>query len=318
MQRPQTPLKNHPFKSQMIKSSSGANLNLYTTRAEVDPKAVIQISHGMSEHAARYERFANALASNGYHTIAHDHRGHGKTTAPDAPIGQFATQDGWNKVLADVDAVNGYARKTFPDLPVCAFGHSMGATIAASYVLNYPLRADAAAIWNGSMTGFLPNLLVQVLKIERMLKGSDVVSTWGDVLTFQAWNKAFKPNRTQSDWLSRDPDEVDKYVADPLCGFSVNIGLWLDLLGGLNDLSDMDKINSIRKDMPFHVLGGAVDPCSSHSKAVNQLGDRLLSAGLTDITKIVLPETRHESLNEVNRDETTAQFIKWLDERFSK
>ena len=311
-------MKNYPFDSQLIESSSGAHLNLYTTRTDITPKAVIQINHGMSEHAARYERFANALAANGYHTVAHDHRGHGKTTAKDAPIGQFAAHDGWSKVLVDVDAVNGHARETFPGLPVCVFGHSMGATITASYVLNYPSRADAAAVWNGSMTGFLPNLLAWVLKFERMLKGSDVPSTWGDAMTFQTWNKAFKPNRTQSDWLSRDRDEVDKYVADPLCGFSANIGLWLDLLEGLNNLSDMNKINSLNKNMPFHILGGAADPCSSHGKAVSQLGERLLKAGLTDVTKVILPETRHESLNEINRDETTAQFTKWLDERFSK
>ncbi|MEM9280037.1 MAG: alpha/beta hydrolase, partial [Pseudomonadota bacterium] len=116
----------------------------------------------------------------------------------------------------------------------------------------------------------------------------------------------------------RDEAEVDKYVGDPLCGFSVSIGLWLDLLAGMNDLADMRKIGSLRKDMPFHLLGGDADPCSTKGKAVPQFGGRLLKAGLKDVTRIVLPDTRHESLNEINRDETTMSFIKWLDERFAK
>ncbi|MEM7215319.1 MAG: alpha/beta hydrolase [Pseudomonadota bacterium] len=305
-------------KPSFIESPTGARLKLFTSNAGKKAKAAIHINHGMSEHTGRYDRFANALAEAGYSVVAHDHRGHGETTAPDAPLATFAQEDGWRKVLADVDAVNDHAREIFPGLPICTFGHSMGATIASAYVLNYPNKSDAAAIWNGSMTGFLPNLLANVLKVERMLKGSDVASSWGDALTFQAWNKEFKPVRTQSDWLSRDEAEVDKYVADPLCGFSVSIGLWMDLLNGMNDLADKNKIRTLRKDLPIHLLGGAADPCSTKGKAVTQFGNRLKGEGLSDVTQIILPETRHESLNEINRDETTADFIKWLDVRFAK
>lgn len=295
---------------------SGAKLRVFTCKPKGKPKAVIQINHGMSEHAARYERFAKFLAQNGYATIAHDHRGHGETTAPDAPLGSFGKSNGWTKVLSDVDAINDYARKTFPDTPICIFGHSMGATVSASYILNHPEKTDAAAIWNGSMTGFLPNLLANLLKIERMLKGSDVTSTWADALTFKAWNKEFKPVRTDVDWLSRDPDEVDKYVADPLCGFPVTTGLWLDLLSGMNDLANIEKINSLKKAMPVHLQGGSVDPCSSKGKAVTQFGNRLKQSGLTDVTQTILPDTRHESLNEINREKTIEDFVNWLDERF--
>ncbi|MEM9277146.1 MAG: alpha/beta hydrolase, partial [Pseudomonadota bacterium] len=177
------------YKGSFLESTTGARLRTYTCNAGKKTKAVLHINHGMSEHAGRYERFALALAEDGYSAVAHDHRGHGETTAQDAPQATFAKTNGWRKVLADVHAVNTHARETFPDKPICTFGHSMGATIAAAYVLSHPEKSDAAAIWNGSMTGFLPNLLAQVLKIERMLKGSDVVSTFGDALTFEAWNR---------------------------------------------------------------------------------------------------------------------------------
>ncbi|MEM9332194.1 MAG: alpha/beta hydrolase [Pseudomonadota bacterium] len=304
------------FEAIFLESTTGANVRTYVCETNLAPKGVVHINHGMSEHAARYERFANDLADKGYHTVAHDHRGHGETTASDAPLGSFATSEGWKQVLADVQATNSYIKERFTTLPVCVFGHSMGATIAASFVLNYPEKADAAAIWNGAVTGLLPNLLAKLLLVERMLKGSDVPSTWADALTFQAWNREFKPLRTQSDWLSRDPVEVDKYIADPLCGFSANIGLWLDLLQGSNDLADMNKISNLNKDMPVHLLAGAADPCSNKGGSVEQFSARLEKAGLTDVTKKILPDTRHESLNEINRDDTTANFIQWLDGRF--
>ncbi|MEM7067317.1 MAG: alpha/beta hydrolase [Pseudomonadota bacterium] len=306
------------YTSQFLDSPTAARLRVFTRNAGKNAKGIVQINHGMAEHAARYERFAETLAAAGYHTICHDHRGHGETTAPDAPLGQFARNDGWRLVLNDVAFLIEHARNTFPDLPVCLFGHSMGATVTASFILHHPKKADAAAVWNGSMTGFLPNLLKFLLKIERMLKGSDVPSGWADGLTFKAWNKEFKPVRTEFDWLSRDEAEVDKYVADPLCGFPVNVGLWLDLLEALDGLADETRINTLENTMPINLLGGASDPCSTHGKAVTQFGDRLEKAGLNDVTRTILPDTRHESLNEINRDETMTNFIAWLDGRFGR
>ena len=305
------------FTQGTLESPTGARLNCYRSKTRKKPNAIIQINHGMAEHGARYQRFMAALAKAGYHSVVHDHRGHGSTEADDAPLGSFGNADGWQKVLDDVSAVHADIRSTYPGVPVVCFGHSMGATIAASWTLNTDKPADALAAWNGSCTGFLPSMLVFMLKIERMFKGSDTASSLAAALTFDAWNKSFKPNRTEFDWLSRDHQEVDKYVADPLCGFACTNGLWLDLLGGLNGLADRERIVRLPKSLPVHLLAGAEDPCSSKGQAVTQFSARLMQAGLTDVTAINLPGTRHESLNEINRDETTGNFIKWLDERFA-
>lgn len=306
------------FKPDTLESPTGARLTLYRSKTRKKPKAVIQINHGMAEHGARYERFMAALAKAGYHSVVHDHRGHGSTRADDAPLGSFGANNGWQKVLDDVSTIHADIRDTHPGVPVVCFGHSMGATIAASWTLNASKPADALAAWNGSCTGFLPSMLAFMLKIERMFKGSDTASSLAAALTFDAWNKSFKPNRTEFDWLSRDEQEVDKYVADPLCGFACTNGLWLDLLAGLNGLADREKIARLPKSIPVHLLGGAVDPCSSKGKAVTQFSARLKQSGLTDVTAIILADTRHESLNEINRDETVANFIKWLDTRFAR
>ncbi len=307
--------KNSNWKAHRIKSSSGAGLRLFICMA-AKPKAVIQINHGMAEHAWRYQRFAQFLAARGYHSFVHDHRGHGETIAPDAPQGVFARSGGWQKVLEDVRCVNQHIHETTHGLPAICFGHSMGSTIAASYMLHHPETIDGAAIWNGSRTGLLPGLLTLLLNFERMFKGSDVPSQLASTLTFEAWNKTFKPNRTGSDWLSRDEAEVDKYIADPLCGFSCSNGMWLDLLGGLQALSDKGKIAALPRNLPVHILAGAADPCSSHGKAATQLANRLEAVGMKDITTAILPDTRHECLNELNRNETMADFADWLDARF--
>ena len=302
------------FKSEKVTSTTGAKLRLYV--AEIDDKkakGIVQINHGMAEHGARYERFCAFLNANGYHAYVHDQRGHGHTKAADAHTGVFAKRDGWQKVLEDVAFVNAHIRDKHPDLPVVCFGHSMGSTIALSYAQKHPETIDALAVWNGSETGFAPAFLRQLLKVERMFKGSDVPSLLARKLTFEDWNNKFKPNRTEFDWLSHDEAEVDKYVSDPLCGFPVSIGLWIDLLTALAQTANAEAIARIPTDLPINLQAGGDDPCSSNGMAATKLGDILRKSGKTNISSRVLADTRHECLNEINRDETMKSFTDWLD-----
>jgi alpha-beta hydrolase superfamily lysophospholipase len=307
------------FAPSTLPSPTGATLRLYSRAPAGWPRAVVQINHGLAEHAARYERFAVFLASRGYAAYAHDHRGHGATTADDATQGVFAKADGWNKVFADVGAVNAEIRERFPGAPVVCFGHSMGAIVALSYLLSHPETVAAAAIWNTSFdTGPLYQLGKSLLLGERMLKGSDAVSSLAPKLTFQTYNKAFAPNRTEFDWLSRDTVEVDKYVADPLCGFDCSVGLWLDVLAGIASTHDAGRIAKLRKDLPMLFFAGGADPVSNRGKAIERLAVRLRSAGMRDVSLKIWPDTRHEGLNDINRDEIMAAFADWLDARFAK
>ena len=306
------------FQKSKLSSSTGAELQLYIIKAKGKAKAAIHINHGMCEHIGRYERFAKLLTKNGYHVIGHDHRGHGETTAADAPLGTFAKYDGWNKVIEDVDAVNNKIRKQYPDLPIIYFGHSMGAIVGLSYCISNSEKISACALWNSGVDG---GLLLAVysflLKMERMFKGSDVPSQIAKKLAFEDWNKKFKPNRTESDWLSRDETEVDKYIADPLSGFDVSNVLWTNVLEGVKLGSNDEQIAKIRKDLPIHLLAGGKDPCSDNGKAVERLHARLHKTGIKDLSLTIHQENRHEALNELNRDEVMQEFVDWLDERFS-
>jgi lysophospholipase len=305
------------FKPVFWQSTSGARLAVYRQISSDRAKAVIQINHGMAEHAERYERFARVLARAGYHSYAHDHRGHGLTTAPDAPLGTFARTNGLATAISDMKFVNDEIRQRHEGLPVILFGHSMGGHLGINYLIRHADTLDGAALWNFNVDGgALVSLFSVLLKIERMLKGSDVPSRLAMKMTFEDWNRKFKPNRTDFDWLSRDEAEVDKYVADPLCGFPVSVGMWLNVIEAIQTASNNSNLASIPKDLPVHLLGGEADPSSTFGKSMTRLADRLKRTGLGDVTCRTLKDTRHETLNEINRDEETSGFIKWLDERW--
>lgn len=303
------------FTEQLIlRSPTGAGLNLYVKRAEAPARAVVQVNHGLAEHAARYARFADFLSRRGIHVYAHDHRGHGRTAAPDAPPGRFAATDGGEKVLADVAAVHDRIAADHPGLPVIVFGHSMGGLIALNFVLRHSDRVQGAAIWNANFTAGAPGRLARaILAWESFRLGSDVPSRMLPRLTFQAWGKAVPGHRTPFDWLSRDAAEVDKYIADPLCGWDASVSLWRDLFGFIFNGADDRNFANVRRDLPFHLVGGEKDPATDGGKAVARLAARMRRMGFSNLVSTIYPETRHESLNELNKDVIMADFAAWLD-----
>ncbi|AZO12178.1 MULTISPECIES: alpha/beta hydrolase [unclassified Mesorhizobium] len=297
-----------------VKSPTGAEINLYVKLAEARPRAAVQINHGLAEHAARYARFADFLSERGFHVYAHDHRGHGATKAPDAPLGRFADVDGVAKLIADVGAVHDLIAADHPELPVIVFGHSLGASIALNFVLRHSERIHAAAIWNGNFSqGLLGKFALGILAWERMRLGSDVPSRLLPRMTFQAWGKAVPNHRTPFDWLSRDAAEVDKYIADPLCGWDASISMWRDVVNMAQHAGNDSSFANVRRDLHVNLVGGEKDPASDYGKAVNHLAGRMQRMGFSNLVSKVYAETRHESLNELNRDIVMKDFATWAD-----
>ncbi len=295
-----------------VPSPTGAALHVYCRRPEGRARGVIQVNHGLAEHAARYARFADAMAAQGFHVYAHDHRGHGRTRAPDAPLGTFAAEGGVDKVLADIDAVHDLIAADHPGLPVIVLGHSMGGLVGLNYVLRHSRRVAAAAIWNANFSaGLLGRVAQTVLASERLRLGSDVPSRILPKLTFQAWGKAVPDHRTLFDWLSRDPAEVDKYIADPLCGWDASVSMWQDVFRLVFLGADDANFASVRRDLPVYLVGGGKDPATDGGKAVENLTQRMKRMGFSNLVSTIYRETRHESLNEINRDEITAAFADW-------
>lgn len=303
-----------------IVSPTGATINLYTRLAEGRARAIVQVSHGLAEHAARYERLADFLAARSFHTYAHDHRGHGLTIAPDAPPGRFGTPQGRNKVIADVAAIHDLIRTEHPGLPIVVFGHSMGGLIALNHLQRHPNGIHAAAIWNANFAGGMTGRIAQAALLwERLRLGSDVPSRLLPRFTFHAWGKdrtwgkEVPESTTPFDWLSGDPQEVRKYIDDPLCGGDISVSLWLDLFGFIFHGIDERNFSGIARDLPISLAGGRDNPATEGGKAVRDFEGKLRRMGFSNLVSRIYDDTRHEGLNGLNRDMIMEDFARWLD-----
>lgn len=255
-----------------------------------DPRAVVQVAHGLAEHSARYDRFAQALNDAGYTVRATDHRGHGASIA--GTPGDFGAP-GFEGLIADVAA---YGASLGDELPLFLFAHSMGSFAAQSVILTHS-EQYAGVVLSGSTA--LDLLAAGLTEAE------------GPV-GLEAFNAGFE-HRTGYEWLSRDEAEVDSYVADPLCGFDLPDETVPALFGAAGTLADPTVLGGIRSDLPLLIVSGSDDPLAGGGQLVEVLGQRYRDAGLADVTVKLYDGARHEILNETNRDDVTADVIAWLD-----
>lgn len=280
-------------------------------------RGIVQIAHGMAEHAERYARLAQRLTDAGWAVYASDHRGHGATMRSETERGHLCDEDGWNRVIADLRMVAQHARRAHPNVPYVLFGHSMGSFLAQTLVLRHPQEIDALVL-SGSNAGggALVKAGKQVAKLERIRVGKRGTSALLTQLSFGNYNRGFE-GRTEYDWLSRDPIEVDLYAADPRCGFEVTAQTWIDVLGALEDLGRADW-KRLPRELPVLVFAGERDPVGEHGKGVRRLVAALRRAGLSKVEDRLYPEGRHEMLNEINRDEVMDTIVRWLDEHVAR
>ena len=276
-------------------------------------RGAVQIAHGMVEHAARYERFADALTKAGYAVYANDHRGHGKTAGSLDRVGYFADEMGWEKVVVDMHTLTGVIKKECPKKPFFLFGHSMGSFLSRYYAMHYAAELTGLVLsGTAGDSGALRKIGIIVATIEAKIKGKKAKSNIMNKLSFGAFNDAFKPNRTDYDWLSRDNAEVDKYVNDPWCGAVCTAGFFCDMLGGIGYINKKENIAKIPKSLPIYIFSGTKDPVGGNTKGVNQVYNALKDAGIGDVTLKFYKDARHETLNEINREEVFRDVIAWM------
>lgn len=282
------------------------------------PRAVVQIAHGMAEHIRRYHAFAERLVRHGVMVYGHDHRGHGRTASEGGCLGYFADENGFETVVGDMVAVTQQIQDKHPGVPVFLFGHSMGSSLSLRYMQLYGQRL-AGVILSGS--GWFSNLQLALgewlaaREVRRM--GRRAPSHLLHQLTFGGFNRAFRPTRTEMDWLSRDVAEVDKYLADPLCGNVHTAGFFHDYFHGLRVLQRPAEMARIPKALPVLLISGADDPVGNRGRGVQRLAHALRRAGVNDVRLRLYPGARHELLNETCREEVWADVLNWLEERLT-
>jgi alpha-beta hydrolase superfamily lysophospholipase len=272
-----------------VATADGIELQTFRWAPEGAPRAVVQVQHGLAEHAARYLRFGQALADAGYLVYAPDGRGSGRTAA--GRYGQWGP-DGWPGWVDDLARLNARIRQDNPGLKVALFGHSMGSFASQQYVLDHSADIDALVLSGTTEVSGLAAML-----------DSDAPAD------LSAFNAPFE-NRTGYEWLSRDESEVDAYVADEACGFAAPK---LTGIATVAQAADPERLAGIRADLPILLVSGTDDPLAGGGAAVELVAQRYRDAGVRDVQAILYPGARHELLNETNRDEVTAEVLAFLD-----
>jgi alpha-beta hydrolase superfamily lysophospholipase len=273
-------------------NADGTTIHVHEWAPAGASRGVVQLSHGMGEHAARYAHLAQTLAAAGFAVYADDHRGHGHSIADTA--GDLG-QGGWNGLVDDMVQLSGIVRDRHPGLPLVLVGHSLGSFASQQFILDH--SGDIAGIALSGTTA-LDALLPH-------MSGDD---SGGSVLA--AFNKPFEPARTDFDWLSRDEAQVDAYLADPWCGFDLAPSALAELFGAAGRWAD---VRSVRPDLPIYVFVGAHDPINGGLAFSNILVQRYRDSGHSAVTYKTYPEGRHEILNETNRDEEEADLLAWIE-----
>lgn len=309
---PVTSAKHDPADVEWLTASDGHRIPLRHWPVAA-PRAVIHIAHGMAEHSGCYADVAGILNAAGYSVFAHDHRCHGLATSA-AELGNVSAQQHWAGVCHDMAVVNADIHHRHPELPLILIGHSMGSFISQYFAQHYPGQINLLLLEGSSFEApWFTSIAGLIGRFESWRQGVNGRSPVIHALSFGGFNKVFKNPRTAFDWLSRDEAFVDRYVADPLCGFQMSNGYWGDFVKGLTALYQPQAMKKIRPDLPIYLFSGDCDPVGHMGKGVERLARAYREiTGSRDVTLRLYPEARHDILHEANRDEVITDLLGWI------
>lgn len=277
-------------------------------------KGIVQIVHGMQEHIGRYEDFATFLAKQGYIVVAHDQLGHGKTAKQKNEYGFFAPKNGWKYLVDDVHLLYKQEKEKYPEIPYFIFGHSMGSLIVRTYLIRYQDKLEGAILSGTSGQKSLLRTGILLTKLLKVFKGQKYKSELMEYLVTGSFNRKFKPNETNVDWISRDKDTIQFYLKDEDNGKKFTLQAYEDLLKGTLFLSKQKNINKTQ-DIPIVLFSGDKDPVGENAKGVIRAYHMLEKANLQDVTIRLFKDGRHEMLHEINKEEVYRFILNWIEKR---
>lgn len=279
-----------------------------------NPKAIVQIFHGMAEHSERYDDFAKYLNSKGFIVYADDHRGHG-LSVKEGSVQGYIGEDGFNRIVEDEKEISNLIRKSYKELPLYIFAHSFGSFIGQEYITKYSKEIDGIILSGSSKQDGIDLKMGKVLvSIQKLLFNETAKAKLIDKLSFGAYNSKVQNRKTNCDWLSRDEKEVNKYLEDEKCGFISPINFYNHMFNGLSKLYKLEKLNKIDKNLPILVISGDEDPVGKYGKGVRRLHQQYVDLGLKNSAIKLYEGGRHELLNETNKHEVYNFIYNWLRE----
>ena len=281
----------------VFQGQDSTSLQAYLWQPEGEVKAVLQITHGMTEHMGRYEKFAEDMCRQGIAVAGFDLRGHGKNPG-DAQVATFG-EGGWAASIADMRLFFEVLRQKFPETPHYMYGFSLGSFLLREYLNQYPNGvAGAIIVGTGYQPGWLLNIMMGIVKGQIKKAGFDQTTELVKQLSFGAYNQKFKPNRTSADWLCADEAELDRYLVDPLVRPNISAGLFWELLGSMKRTGNLAAYKNWHKEMPVMLEYGEHDPVGDSGKGVQKVYDHMKKAGLTNVVFTGCFDARHDLLHE--------------------
>lgn len=296
--------------TEFLSSDQKSTVHVKTWPVE-NPKAVLQITHGMSEFIERYDAFAKYLNQFGIFVAGHDHIGHGQSADP-KDYGYFGEEGGWLFFADDVEKLRKMLRDEFPDIPYFVMGHSMGSFVARTWFAKYAKDVDGV-IFMGT-AGSNPALGVgkSLVKLLRTFKGGRYVSKLVTAMAFGSYNKHIPDAKTYNDWLTRDDAVVSEYVKDPRCGFSFSLAGYNDLFSMLQFINSPKWYNDVPKDIPVLLVAGDDDPVGEYGKGPAEVAEKMQEAGCEDVSLLLYEGMRHEVLNEFGKETVMDDIKKFI------
>ena len=280
---------------------------------DTEPVCILQVTHGMTEHMGRYEALAQELTESGILVAGFDLRGHGRNTG-DPNIASLG-EGGWESSLEDMHLFFMVLAKRFPSLPHYMLGFSLGSFLLREYLGHYPADVAGAAILG---TGYQPapvlSIMMGIVKTQIKKAGFDGTTDLIRQLSFGNYNRNFQPNRTTADWLCSDEEQLDAYLADPLCRKDISSGLFWQLLGSMKRTGSANAYQGWNPNTPILLLSGQDDPVGDSGKGVLAVKQRMEKAGLRKISMKLLPNARHDLLHEESGAAAAARkiLLEWM------
>ncbi|MBQ9031630.1 MAG: lysophospholipase [Parasporobacterium sp.] len=284
--------------------------------SEGQPRAVLQIVHGMVEYIGRYQEFAEYLAARGFYVTGNDHLGHGESVTSDEKHGYFHKTHGNQYVIEDIHTLRTRTAEQFPGVPYFMLGHSMGSFLLRQYIGLHGEGLQGVIIMG---TGNQPAAVLRagkaICRVLSLFKGDTYRSAFVNNMAFGSYNKQFEPARTTHDWLTKDTAIVDKYLADPWCTFVFTLNAYYHMFSGIQIAQSKEHIGAIPKDLPMLIVSGDKDPVGRFGADIKAAYQIYKEAGLRDLQMKLYPEDRHEILNELDRNQVYEDLEKWLTDR---
>lgn len=297
--------------------SKDGNTEIHTMewKPEGEVRAVLQICHGMMEYIRRYDEFAEFLCEHGYYVVGNDHLGHGKSIQAKSEYGFFNEKYGNACVLGDMHTLRQRTEKKYPGVPYFMLGHSMGSSLLRQYIQMYG-NGLSGAVLMGTVADHKKAALLfgkRLCRVMAAFRGWHYRSKMVDNLVLGAYNKKFKPARTRADWITSDNENLDMYVADPLCSFMFTVNAYYNVFSGMIGIQRKESVYMIPKGLPVLFVSGADDPVGEFGKGVRKIYEKYRAAGIRDVTLRLYTGDRHEILNETDRDQVYKDLLGWFE-----